>query len=67
MRIEHDYTIEIPQEGIAILVDTFVNHQVLIDPDTKEPIEADPNEQVVDVVRLRRDDGVWKVSRKDRA
>jgi len=67
VRIEHDYTIEIPQEGIAILVDTFVNHQVLIDPDTKEPIEADPNEQVVDVVRLRRDDGVWKVSRKDRA
>ena len=29
----------------ALVVDNYVNHQVLIDPETKEPIEDDPNER----------------------
>ena len=31
----------------AIVIDRYRNHQVLIDPVTKEPTEPDPNEQVV--------------------
>ena len=36
--------------------------QVLIDPETKTPIEADPNELVVDAITLRLISGAWKVT-----
>ena len=38
-----------------------MNHQVLIDPETKEPIEDDPNEAIVDAFTLRLTDGRWRV------
>jgi hypothetical protein len=66
VRIEHDYSIDPVDEQTALLVDEYTNHQVLIDPDTKEPIEKDPNEVVADVVTLKYIDGAWRVTLKER-
>jgi hypothetical protein len=66
VRIEHDYTIELVDSATAIVVDSYQNHQVLIDPATKEPIEEDPDEAVVDAVTVRLLAGTWKVTLKER-
>jgi len=63
VRVEHDYEIQMVDETTAVLVDEFVNHQVLIDPETKEPIEEDPNERGADAVSLKQSGGVWRVTR----
>lgn len=63
VRIEHNYTIEMIDQETAIVIDRYRNHQVLIDPATKQPVEADPNEDVVDAATLRLQEGVWKVTR----
>ncbi|MGK2947182.1 MAG: hypothetical protein ACSLFP_01290 [Acidimicrobiales bacterium] len=57
--VEHDYTIEFVDNQTAVIIDVYVNHQVLIDPDTKEPVEADPNERLVDATTARLIDGEW--------
>ena len=62
VRVEHDYEISLLDEVTAIVADRYVNHQVLIDPHTKEPIEDDPNEHVTDLVTLKRIDGDWRVA-----
>jgi len=61
VRIEHGYTIEPTGDDSAAVIDTYVNHQVLIDPTTKEPVETDPNETIVDVFTARRIGGVWLI------
>ncbi len=66
VRIDHDYSIQLVDATTAVVIDQYTNHQVLIDPDTKAPIEADPNELVVDAVTLKPFDGVWKVTFKER-
>lgn len=63
VRIEHSYTIQLVDSTTAAVVDRYRNHQVLIDPMTKEPVEPDPNEEVIDVVTLKLLDGTWKVTR----
>ncbi|MET0728951.1 MAG: hypothetical protein ABWZ76_11710, partial [Acidimicrobiales bacterium] len=60
--IEHHYTIEVVKPTTAFVIDRYRNHQVLIDPATKMPIEDDPNENVTDVITLELVDGAWKVS-----
>ena len=58
--VEHDYQVEITGPDTAAVIDTYQNHQVLIDPVTKEPVEADPDEQLVDAAfTLRRVNGTW--------
>lgn len=61
--IDHDYTIQLVDEATAVIIDQYVNHQVLIDPSTKEPVEDDPNETVADAVTLKLIDGAWRVTR----
>jgi hypothetical protein len=63
VRVEHAYTIEVTGPSSAVLIDRYQNHQVLIDPETKEPVESDPDEEVVDVVTLKLIDGSWRVTR----
>jgi hypothetical protein len=58
---EHDYEIEMTGPDTAAVIDTYQNHQVLIDPATKEPVETDPDEELVDAFTLRLVDGVWLV------
>lgn len=62
VRVEHDYQIFIPESGTAHVLDQLVNHQVLIDPDSKRPVEADPNEEILFNFRLSQIDGVWRVT-----
>jgi hypothetical protein len=66
VRVDHNYTIQVLTDASAVIVDQITNHQVLIDPVTKQAIEADPNEQIVDSVELDRDGVTWRVTRKVR-
>lgn len=66
VRIEHSYTIQLLDPATAIVVDQLVNHQQLIDPHTKAPVEPDPNERLTDAVTLKLTDGIWRVTRKER-
>jgi hypothetical protein len=66
VRIDHDYSVDVVDDTTAIVIDRYQNHQVLIDPQTKQPIEEDPDELVVDAVTVRLRSGVWKVALKER-
>lgn len=66
VRVEHDYTVQLVDESTAVVVDEYRNHQRLIDPITKKPIEPDPDELVSDAVTMHRVQEVWRVVRKDR-
>lgn len=63
VRVEHDYTIQLIDESTAAVVDRYRNHQVLIDPVTKQPVEVDPDAEVIDVVTLKFLAGSWRVTR----
>ena len=65
-RVDHDYTIQLMDPSTAVIIDKYANHQVLIDPATKEPIEEDPDEQITDVFTLRAIDGAWRVVNQER-
>jgi hypothetical protein len=60
--IEHDYQVVIVEPGLALVVDAFTNHQVLIDPVTKEPIEEDPNERLLVNFQMKLVEGSWRVT-----
>jgi hypothetical protein len=38
-----------------------VNHSVLLDATSKQPIEADPNKMISEAYTLELRDGLWKV------
>lgn len=59
--IDHGYRVEMTGTDTAVVIDTYRNHQVLIDPVTKEPTEPDPNDELIDAFTLRRSDGRWFV------
>src|SRR5690606_31328392 len=58
-RIDHNYKVTVLDQDTAIVADRLTNHQVLVDPDTKEPLEDDPNEDRADLATLRHIDGLW--------
>lgn len=62
VRVEHNYEIELLRSDAALVTDTYVNHQVLIDPTGKGPIEPDPNEVMTDVFALSKMGGRWLVT-----
>jgi septal ring-binding cell division protein DamX len=66
VRVEHHYTIQLVDSATAIVVDQYVNHQVLIDPVTRSPTEPDPNQKLTDAVTLKLQDQAWRVTRKER-
>ena len=66
VEIEHRYDVVLVDEATAQVVDRFVNHQVLIDVETKRPIEDDPNERLVFNFELKLLEGVWRVTFIDR-
>lgn len=57
--VDHEYEIEMTGESTALIIDRYVNHQVLIDPATKDPLEQDPNERIVDAFSARLIGGTW--------
>jgi hypothetical protein len=62
VRVEHDYRIVLVDAATASVDDRYVNHNVRLDPETLEPIEEDPNEQVRRSFTLRLVDGTWKIA-----
>ena len=60
VRVEHRYRIEMTGADTALVIDRYVNHQVLIDPETKRPTEADPNSTIIDAFSAREIDGEWQ-------
>ncbi|MGQ0434654.1 MAG: hypothetical protein ACT452_19880 [Microthrixaceae bacterium] len=62
VRVEHRYDVLILDAERAKVVDRLINHQVLIDPASKAPVEEDPNEQIVFSFELSEVDGVWRVT-----
>ncbi len=60
--VEHDYTIQLTDDSTAIVIDRYQNHQVLIDPVTKDPVEPDPDELVSDVITLKLASSKWRVT-----
>ena len=58
--VEHDYELTVAGPEATVL-DHFVNHQVRVDPSTREPIEEDPNERTLINFQLRLTDGHWRV------
>ena len=61
VRIEHDYEVTTTSETTALVVDAYQNHQIRIDAESKEPLEEDPNEELLYAFTLRRIDSRWKV------
>jgi hypothetical protein len=59
--VEHDYRVAELRVDSALVVDRYRNHSVLLDPKTKAPVEADPNEVIVEQYTLRRVSSGWKV------
>lgn len=62
IKVEHSYTILITSTDTASVDDRYVNHSVRLDPQTKEPIEPDPNQQVRKSYTLKKVEGRWKIA-----
>jgi hypothetical protein len=66
VRVEHNYQIVFPIPGqgddTASVDDRYVNHTVRLDPQTKEPIEPDPNAPTHDTYTLKKVNGKWMVT-----
>jgi hypothetical protein len=59
--VEHDYRVAELRDDLALVVDRYRNHSVLLDPETKDPVEPDPNELIVEQYTLRKVSAQWKV------
>lgn len=64
--VEHNYRIIYPVPGAqpdtASVDDRYINHTVRLDPQTKEPTEADQKTQTHDTYTMKKVDGIWKVA-----
>ncbi len=63
IRAEHNYMIAILDEETASVDDRYINHNVRLDPETLEPIEADPNRREHRSFTLKLVGGTWKIAR----
>lgn len=59
--VDHNYRVQLMDERIAVVVDQYVNHSVLLDAASGQPIEADPNKLISEAYTLELRDGSWKV------
>lgn len=60
--VEHDYVITLVNDTTASVEDNYISHTVALDPETKEPVEKDPNTRVRRSYTLEKVNGVWKVT-----
>jgi hypothetical protein len=59
--VEHDIHVQLVRDGLALVRDRYRNHSVLIDPDSGEPREADPNDVLFETYTLKEIYGRWMV------
>jgi hypothetical protein len=62
VRVEHDYEIVVLNADDAFVLEDHVNHSVLLDGQTMQPIEPDPNRVVRREYVLRKGSGGWRVA-----
>jgi hypothetical protein len=62
VRVEHDYRIVMAKPTLALVHDRYRNHSVLVDPQSGEPTEPDPNDVYSETYTLQEIDGTWKVT-----
>lgn len=63
MQVDHEIeSIELTEDGTAVVRDRIRNHSVLLDPRTGEPSEADPNSELHHEYVLKDEAGKWKVA-----
>ena len=58
--VDHNYTIEVNNDA-ATVTDDYVNPSVLLDAQTRQPLEADPHERLHERYLMSRMDGQWLV------
>lgn len=61
VRVEHHYTIQVVAPDRAVVVDSYANHSVFVDPNSGVPTERDPNERLVETYTIKNIEGSWKV------
>jgi hypothetical protein len=62
VEVAHKYAITLLDTQTASLDDQFIDHSVRLDPNTRQPVEKDPNHKVHNTYTLRKVDGQWKVA-----
>ena len=62
VRVEHDYEIVVLNADDAFVLEDYVNHSVLLDGRTMQPLEPDPNHVVQREYVLRRGESGWRVA-----
>jgi len=62
MRVEHDYEIVVLNAHDALVLETYINHSVLLDGTTMEPVEPDPRNTLKREYVLTRTPSGWRVS-----
>jgi hypothetical protein len=62
IRAEHNYSITIIDSETASVEDRYINHNVRLDPETLEPIEADQETRVRRSFTLMLVDSTWKIA-----
>lgn len=62
IRAEHNYTITLIDAQTASVDDRYINHNVRLDQNTLEPIEADPDNPEHRSFTLKLVDGTWKIA-----
>lgn len=60
--VEHDYVITLVNDTTASVEDNYISHTVALDPETKEPVEKDPESRVRRSYTLEKVNGVWKIT-----
>ena len=60
--VEHDYALTIVDQATVSVEDNYVNHSVRLDPQTKQPVDEDPNQRVRRTYTMKKVDSVWKVT-----
>ncbi|MGE3620908.1 MAG: hypothetical protein AB7L84_10650 [Acidimicrobiia bacterium] len=66
LRADRSYRVVlVPDVQRAKVIDESTNHQVRVEPTTKEPAEDDPNEVVRSVATMELVDGAWRIARID--
>lgn len=60
--VEHDYVVTVLDRDHAVVVDRYINHSVLLDGRTGEPLEADPNERLEYTYSLTRTEAGWRIT-----
>ena len=60
--VEHNYSLQIVDDGRqAVVLDAYRNHSVLLDAETGEPTEPDPDKLVRRQYPMKRIGGAWKI------